>query len=171
MSTLDRNALAHIYDEYHLAIYRYIYRQVSEVEGARDLTAEVFHRLLQAAIKGNGPSQDVKAWLYRSAHNIVIDHYRRRQHRQHLPLNEQMIAGDMNPAQTAEIHIAAEQVLQAMGNLTPDQHQVISLKFLAGLSNDETAVIMEKPVGAVKSLQFRALAALQRQLIPEKEIA
>jgi len=144
---------------------------VSDVECARDLTAELFHRLLQAIVKGNGPSQDIKAWLYRAAHNLVIDHYRRRQHRQHLPLDEQLLAGDMNPAMAAENHIAAETVLLAMDNLTHAQHQVISLKFLAGLSNDEVASIMEKPVGAVKSLQHRALAALQRQLIPDKEFA
>lgn len=171
MSTLDRDALAKIYDNYHSAIYRYIYRQVSDVEFARDLTSDVFHRLIQATCKGSGPSQDAKAWLYRTAHNIVIDHYRRSSHRQHLSLNEQMLVGNGNTAAAAETHIDAELVLQALDNLTPDQHQVISLKFLAGLSNDEVAKIMDKPVGAVKSLQHRALAALQRLLIPEKEIA
>lgn len=171
LSKLDGKALAQIYDEFHPAIYRYIYRQVSDVECARDLSADVFHRLLQTAAKKNAPDQDVKAWLYRTAHNIVIDHYRRSSHRDHLPLNEQTLAGSANPALSAEIHIDAALVRQAMRNLTEDQHQVVSLKFLAGMSNDEVAEIMQKPVGAVKSLQHRALAALQRHLIPEKEIA
>ena len=171
MSKIDRRSLAEIYDEFHPAIYRYVYRQVSDVECARDLAAEVFHRLLLATAKNNGPDQDVKAWLYRTAHNIVIDFYRRSNHRDHLPLDEQVFAGSANPAMEAEVRIDAQLVLLAMENLTAAQHQVLSLKFLAGLSNEETAVIMDKPVGAVKSLQHRALAALQQRLIPDKEFA
>jgi RNA polymerase sigma-70 factor (ECF subfamily) len=166
----DSSNLAAIYDEYHLLIYRYIYRQVSDVEVARDLSADVFHRLLKASQNGNGPHQDVKAWLYRTAHNIVIDHYRRQQHRNHLPLFEGIVDSEMDLANTAEMRLAADTVRKALHKLTPDQRQVIALKFLAGLSNHEVAEIMEKPVGAVKSLQHRALAALQRQLIPAKEM-
>ena len=166
----DGSNVAAIYDEYHLPIYRYIYRQVSDVEVARDLSADVFHRLLQAYQKGNGPCQDVKAWLYRTAHNIVVDHYRRRQHRDHLPLFEGIVDGETDLTSTAEMHLTAEAVLQAINLLTPDQRQVITLKFLAGLSNREVAEIMEKPVGAVKSLQHRALAALQSKLLPAKEM-
>jgi RNA polymerase sigma-70 factor (ECF subfamily) len=169
--SFDGNTLAAIYDEYYLPIYRYIYRQVSDVETTRDLTSEVFHRLLRAAQKGMGPDQDIKAWLYRTGHNIVIDHYRRQQHRQHLPLPEQLVDRDMDPASMAEDRLTADTVHQALNHLTPDQRQVISLKFLAGLSNNEVAHVMNKPVGAVKSLQHRALAALQRQLLPAKEKA
>lgn len=165
----DGNKLAAIYDEFHLPIYRYIYRQVSDVEMARDLSSDVFHRLLQAVQKGNGPRQDIKAWLYRTAHNIVVDHYRRRQHRQHLPLFESIVDADMDPSGTAEQRMTADLVRVALDLLTPDQRQVISLKFLGGLSNSEVAEVMDKPIGAVKSLQHRALAALQRQLIPTKE--
>lgn len=166
----DGSTLAAIYDEYHLPIYRYIYRQVSDTDVARDLTADVFHRLLQAVQKGNGPRQDTKAWLYRTAHNIVVDHYRRRQYRQDLPLFDNIVDPEMDLAKTAEQRIAAERVLHALDHLTADQRQVITLKFLAGLSNREVAEVMEKPVGAVKSLQHRALATLQRQLIPVEEL-
>ena len=166
----DGKALAAIYDEYHLPIYRYIYRQVSDTNVGRDLTADVFHRLLQAVQKGNGPCQDTKAWLYRTAHNIVVDHYRRQQYRQDLPLFENIVDTDMDLANTAEQRMAAEHVRNALDQLTADQRQVITLKFLASLSNQEVAEVMEKPVGAVKSLQHRALAALQRQLIPAEEM-
>lgn len=130
----------------------------------------MFHRLLQALQKGNGPRQDTKAWLYRTAHNIVVDHYRRRQHRDHLPLFDGIVDGETDLAYTAEMHMAVDAVREALTQLTPDQHQVIALKFLTGLSNSEVAEVMEKPVGAVKSLQHRALAALRRQLIPAKEM-
>ena len=169
--SFDGNNLTAIYDEYYLPIYRYIYRQVSDVETARDLASEVFYRLLRAAQKGMGPDQDARAWLYRTGHNIVVDHYRRQRHRQHLPLHEQLVDGGMDPASVAEDRLTADTVQRALHHLTPDQQQVISLKFLAGLSNNEVAQVMNKPVGAVKSLQHRALAALQRRLLPAKEKA
>jgi RNA polymerase sigma-70 factor (ECF subfamily) len=165
----DRATLAAIYDDYHQPIYRYVYRQVGDVETARDLVAEVFRRFLQVMQNGRGPDQHLSAWLYRTAHNIIVDHYRRQQYRQHLPLDEDLVNTDDNPAETAERNISAAQVRAALRNLTPDQQQVIALKFLEGLSNQEVAAVLGKPVGAVKSLQHRALAALQRQLTAEKE--
>jgi len=160
----DQTTLATIYDDYHQSIYRYIYHQVSDVETARDLTAEVFHRLLKSLQKGKGPDQNLQAWLYRTAYNCVVDHYRRQQHRQHLSLQEELVDAHNDPETLAENHISAEAVQAALQQLTPDQQQVITLKFLEGLSNQETANILHKPVGAVKSLQHRALAALQRRL-------
>ena len=166
---LDRDRLAAIYDEYHQLIYRYVYRQVGDVETARDLTAEVFHRLLRTAQSGGDPDRHPKAWLYRTAHNIVVDHYRRQQHRRHLPLDDELMIANDDPAGSAERHLSGAQVRAALQHLTPDQRQVITLKFLEGLSNQEVAVVLDKPVGAVKSLQHRGLAALQRQLAPDKE--
>jgi len=166
---LDRAALAAIYDDYHQPIYRYIYRQVGEMESARDLAAEVFHRLLKAFRQGRGPDRKLQAWLYRTAHNVVIDFYRRQQHRQHLPLDETMVNGADDPVRRAESHIVAAEVRSALQQLTSDQQQVIALKFFAQLSNRETAAVLRKPVGAVKSLQHRALAALQRQLSETRE--
>jgi RNA polymerase sigma-70 factor (ECF subfamily) len=165
----DRAALAAIYDDYHQAIYRYIYRQVGEVETARDLTADVFQRLLQAFQQGKGPEQNVRAWLYRTAHNGVVDHYRRQKYRQHLPLQEDLINVSDDPVAQAEGHISAAEVRSALQHLTPDQRQVLVLKFLEEFSNQEIAVVLNKPVGAVKSLQHRALAALQRHLTSVKE--
>lgn len=167
-NNLDRKTLAAIYDDFHLPIYRYIYRQVGDVETARDLTAEVFRRFLQAIQDKKGPTAYLSAWLYRVAHNIVIDHYRREQHRQHLPLDQDLLASSDNTGQAAENILMAEHVRLSLQHLTPDQQQVIILKFLEGLSNKEVAEITGKPVGAIKSLQHRALAALQRQLVQEK---
>ena len=165
----DRAALAGIYDDYHQPIYRYIYRHVGEVETSRDLTAEVFQRLLQAIQDGKGPDHEVSAWLYRTAHNAVVDYYRRQQHRQHLPLNEELVDAADDPVSMAEGHISAQQVRAALRQLTSDQQQVITLKFLEGLSNTEVATVLNKPLSAIKSLQHRALAALQHGLIPAKE--
>ena len=167
----DRQTLADIYDEFHPLIYRYISRQVEDMDTARDLTAELFNRFLGALEKGQGPQKSISSWLYRVAHNIVVDHYRRREFRGHLPLPEHLVDAGADPALEAETLVEVEKVHLALKTLTPDQRQVISLKFLAGFSNAEVAEIMDKPVGAIKSLQHRGLASLQRQLIPAKEKA
>ncbi len=167
--SFDRAALAAIYDDYHQPIYRYVYRQVSDVETARDLTAEVFHRLLKAIQKGKGPDRKLQAWLYRTAYNCVVDYYRRQKHRQHLPLNEELVDAKDDPVKLAEGHISAEEVRAALQRLTPDQQQVLTLKFLEGLSNQEIATMLNKSVGAIKSLQHRALATLHRQLASVEE--
>lgn len=164
----DRAALAGIYDDYHPLIYRYIYRRVGGVQAAEDLTAVVFQRFLEAIQTGTGPEHNLRAWLYRVAHNLVVDHYRRRQHRQHLPLKDTLMMTGDNPEQTADKALMAEQLRKALGRLTPEQQQVITLKFLEGLSNAEVAAVVERPVGAVKSLQYRGLAALQRLLSPSE---
>jgi len=168
---LDHESLVAIYDEYHEPLYRYVYRQVDDVETSRDLVSEVFSSLLRALQDGRGPDRSVKSWLYRSAHNAVIDHYRSRRIRRHLPLDEQMIAGGEDPAGAAENNLTAKMVRSALIHLSPDQQQVVALKFLAGFNNQEVAVILDKPVGAVKSLQFRALSALRRRLNPAQEKA
>ena len=166
---LDRTTLAAIYDEYHQSIYSYVYRRVGEVDTARDLTSEVFQRFLQALQRGTGPNKNLRGWLYRAAHNAVVDYYRRQQHRRHLALDETLADPKDDPTRLAEHHISAEEIRTALQHLTPDQQQVISLKFLEGMSNQETADVLNKPVGAVKSLQHRALAALQRILAPMRE--
>ena len=165
----DRQTLADIYDEYQPQIYRYISRQVEDLDTARDLTSEVFNRFLTALESGQGPDRNLKSWLFRSGHNIVVDHYRRRQFRGHLPLSEHIPDNSTDPALEVENRLAAGRVREALETLTPDQRQVITLKFLASFSNAEVAEIMDKPVGAIKSLQHRGLASLQRQLIPAKE--
>jgi RNA polymerase sigma-70 factor, ECF subfamily len=162
----DSQALAAIYDRYHEAMYAYVYRRVGDVETARDLTSELFHRFLEALHKGTGPDQHLQAWLYRSAHNLVVDYYRRQQHRQHLPLDEAILAGNENPAAAAEVALEASRVRHVFHYLTEEQQQVLALKFLQGLSNEEVAAVMDKPVGAVKALQHRGLKALQRHLAP-----
>ena len=163
----DKGSLAAIYDDCHQPIYCYVYRLVGDVETARDLVADVFQRLLQAVQNGSGPDRNPKAWLYRTAHNLVVDYYRRQEHRRHLLLDEELVMAGDDPVGIAERRISAAQVRAALHRLTPDQQQVIALKFLEGLSSQEVADVLEKPVGAVKALQHRALSALRRQLAAE----
>ena len=167
----DKSAITAIYDSFHPKIYRYIYRQVGDVEMSRDLAAEVFRRFLQAIQNGTGPDNQLQAWLYRTAHNIVIDHYRRQKHRNHLELPDTYPEAEFSLEWVVDQQLMAQMLRKAIHALTPEQQQVITLKFLEGFTNGEVAEIMKKPVGAVKSLQHRALNALQRHLAPSRELA
>jgi RNA polymerase sigma-70 factor (ECF subfamily) len=163
----EKRWLTNTYNEYHQPIYRFIYRRIGEVETARELTADVFQRLIQIVCRGKEFPQNPRAWLYQTAHNIVIDEYRRRQHRHHLPLNDAIINSDDNPAEEAATNWVANRVRVALKLLTPDQQQIIALKFFEGLTNQEIAEITGKSIGAVKALQHRGLVNLQQLLNPD----
>lgn len=169
-NTATRSWLAEIYDQYHLPIYRYIFRQVGDMETSRELTGEVFQRLIKAIQGELISNQHVAPWLYRTSHNLVVDHYRRQKHRQHLPIDESQIEAHADTELDAELQLRMDAVRAALQDLTYEQKQVILLKFMEGLSNQEVAETLDKSVGAVKSLQHRALVVLRHRLAdPELE--
>ena len=104
------------------------------------------------------------AWLYTIARNLVIDHHRRSKREASLPANNRWETDKEHVEQAVEQQLSHEKLATALQEITEDQRQVIWLKFIEGLSNPETAQILGKTVGAVKSLQHRALASLQRIL-------
>jgi RNA polymerase sigma-70 factor (ECF subfamily) len=174
---LDQNALTWVYQNYHSAIYRYIYHHLGEAQTAEDLTSDVFRRLLQALRNGGGPTRQLSAWLYRVAHNLIVDHVRRCKHRDHEPLDgalgDSLTDSTEGPEHLVARSIAMEHVRGAMRELTEEQRQVVILKFLEGMSNAEVAAITGKTVGAVKALQHRGLEMLRDQLVtsPAPELA
>jgi RNA polymerase sigma-70 factor (ECF subfamily) len=165
----DIETLGLIYDQYNAAIYRYAYRLLGTAEQAEDCVAETFSRFLKALKAGGGPSTHLRAYLYRVAHNWITDQYRR-QPPPTLPLDTDRYIDDQpNPDQEMSQILEREQIRDALKLLTPDQRQVIILKYLEGWSNKEVAEALNKPVGAVKSLQHRAIASLQRILILDED--
>jgi len=145
-------------------IYRYVYRRLSNKYRAENIASETFTRLLDAFKNGKGPSDGVLYWLYRVAHNLVVDLYRQSD-REPLPLYEQVLS-DQDPHPEEGMLQVQEQarVRWALGQLTEDQQQVLELKFMEGLDNKQVAAILQKTVGSVKSLQHRGLASLERFL-------
>lgn len=159
----ERQALAVMYDTYHQPIYRYIYRRIGDIESARELAADVFQSLIQTTQRTSLPANP-RAWLFRTAHNVVIDEYRRRKHRQHLDVADLHLHADDDPAEEAHLRLNADRARRALLSLTEEQQQVLVLKYLEGFSNHEVAEILEKSVGAVKALQHRGLRALQQRM-------
>jgi RNA polymerase sigma-70 factor (ECF subfamily) len=163
---LDPCALAEIYDLYSPRLYRYAVRLLDDACIAEDCVAETFSRFLQAIRTHKGPSDYLQAYLYRTLHNLVVDHYRRQPPVQ--TLNDDSL-GFGNIEESTDQNFRKLRVRGAIHELTPDQQQVIALKFLEGWENEEIAHILNKPVGAVKSLQHRALTNLQKILLDEVE--
>ena len=160
----DETALAEIYDSYSSAIYRYAYRLLGDVDKAEECVSETFYRFLNALKKEKGAQMNLKAYLYRIAHNWITDQFRH-QPQPYLELNENYAQEEEeNPSTKAIANIEQEQIRAIICKLTPDQQQVIMLKYLEDMNNEEVSQIMKKPVGAVKSLQHRALTNLQRIL-------
>jgi RNA polymerase sigma-70 factor (ECF subfamily) len=158
----EPDALAELYDRNAPRMYAYIYRRVSDPALAEELTAELFLRVLRAIRCDQAWSDSFIAWLYRIAHNLVVDHYRRQPPAPCLPLHESLAALEADPATIAEDAVASEHLRAAIGRLTPDQQEVLALRFGEGLTAAETAQILGKSTGAVQALQHRALAALRR---------
>lgn len=161
---LDEAALAAIFDAYYAPIYRYLYLHTGHTETAEDLSAQVFRRLLEKLRAGAGPDRYLKAWLFRVAANLVVDESRRAQHRDYLPLDDDLnLAGEALEEMVEQALLRAE-LHTALETLTPPQRSVIILRYLLDMSNEEVAEIMQMTVGAVKAQQHRAIAALRRAL-------
>ncbi|MCS6848640.1 MAG: RNA polymerase sigma factor [Anaerolineae bacterium] len=163
----DLQALAEIYDLFSPALYRYAVRLLNDPDLAEECVTETFSRFLRALKSNSGPRRHLRAYLYRVAHNWITDHYRATQPAS-VSLEEiedvALDHHDPSPLQVVIGKLASERIRAAIMSLTPDQRQVIVLKYYEGMTNDEVAAAIDKPVGAVKALQQRALAALRRVL-------
>ena len=164
----EQAALGEIYDSFSPGVYRYALRLLGDAGLAEDCVADTFLRYLQALRAGGGPQDHLQAYLYRIAHNWITDQYRR-QPLPPLPLLDELVSKEEDLLQIAMDHIQKTQVRGALGRLTPDQRQVIVLKYMEGWENESVALALEKPAGAVKALQHRAIEALRRMLLPHKE--
>lgn len=166
--SLDRRALGDIYDQYSPRLFRYAARLLNNADLAEECVAEVFSRFLRAITSGHGPQEHLQAYLYRIAHNWITDHWRAKPP----PLVELDEAVSMqardDPSQIFVAQIEHDQVRAALDELTAEQRHVILLKYVEELDNEEIAVMLNKPVGAIKSLQHRALGALRRHLSKEE---
>jgi RNA polymerase sigma-70 factor (ECF subfamily) len=164
LQKLDSQAIGAIYDQYFTEVYRYIRYRIDDDTIAEDLASDVFVRLLEATQKRQGPQSSLKGWLIATASHTVNDHLRRRYRRPVEALSDSL------PDRNASVHSQVDSreqnrmVLSAYAQLTSEQQHVLALRFGQGYSIEETAAHLKKNINAVKALQFRALASLQRQI-------
>ena len=165
----DPVVLAEIYDTFSPGLYRYAMRLTGDQDLAEECVADTFSRLLQAFSAKKGPQDFLQAYLFRIAHNWIVDHYRKKPFEPDL-LDDKQADSGLSPEELTGINLQNHRLRKAILTLTPDQQQVIALKYLQGLENMEIARILNKPVGAVKSLQHRALVNLKK-LLDQKEVS
>jgi len=159
---LDQQVIGAIYDRYFPEVYRYILYRVSDPTIAEDITSEVFVRLLEASQNGRAPKSNLKGWLIGTASHAVTDHMRRKYRRPEEAISDSLMDLQPGPAFEVDRREQNRAVQNAYAQLTSEQQDVLALRFGQGYSLEETAAILKKNVNAVKALQFRALASLQR---------
>lgn len=164
LSEMDPHAISTIHSFYYPDIYRFASYRLNDPHLAEDLAAEVFMRLLEATKEGRGPRTTLRGWLMSTASNMINDHYRKSYRRKTEELSEDIRAETPSPHARVEKRERSRAVTVALEKLTPDQQNILSLRFGAGYSLEETAEAIGKNINSVKQLQFRALASLRRHL-------
>ena len=161
----DREALEALYLLHFDRIYSYLHMSVGNRHDAEDLTTQTFLKMLEAIGRFRWRSAPFSAWLFRIAHNLAMDHFRttkRWQPEEEVPEPE---GAEASSAEDEALQsIGRRSMLELIENLSHDQQQVLTLKFVFNFSNGEAATILDKTEGAVKSLQHRALTSLQKQV-------
>jgi RNA polymerase sigma-70 factor (ECF subfamily) len=161
----DRQALEELYLIHFDRIYSYLHVSVGNRHDAEDLTTQTFLKMLESIGKFRWQSAPFSAWLFRIAHNLAMDHFRAGRRWQP---EEEVPEPDPDETTSAEEgafeSIGRRSMLELIDDLSPEQQQVLTLKFVFNFSNAEAATILGKTEGAIKSLQHRALVSLQKQL-------
>ena len=166
----DTSSFGELYERFFDQIYRYVSFKTGSPSEAEDITGEVFVRMLESIHKFKWQGHPFSSWLFRIAHNLVVDHFRRNGKRNVVSLdnttiNVEAVAVDVDSHIDTEMSM--DEVRKAMVGLTVLQKEVISLRFAAGLSVAETAEAVGKKENAVKALQHAGLKKLRRFLNPE----
>lgn len=157
-------ALASLYSEYYDKIARYVFVRLGNRSDAEDIAGEVFLKALASLDSYKERGVPMQSWLFRIAHNLVIDHRRKEFKKETVPLDTVQMADDADIQEMVETGVEYERVSRALGQLTPEQRQVIELRFFGGLTSEETGQVLNKKSGAVRQMQSSALKTLRNIL-------
>src|SRR5215204_2689701 len=161
----DRDALEELYLLHFDRIYSYLHMSVGNRHDAEDLTTQTFMKMLESIKRFRWQSAPFSAWLFRIAHNLAMDHFRASRRWQPEEEVPEPVSDTEPSAEAAAFQsIGRQSMLELIEDLSQEQKQVLTLKFVFNLPNAEVATILGKTEGAVKSLQHRALVSLQKQL-------
>ena len=163
----DKQAFSQLYEAHFDRIYRYVALKTGDRIEAEDMTQQVFLKAYQSLSGFNLKGPPVSSWFFRIAHNLIVDHLRKKtkqEEQQVMEFDEATIAGGDDPQTAVELSLDVEKLSAASRQLTGAQQEVISLRFAGDLPIAEVARIMGKSEGAVKALQHAAIAALRKTL-------
>lgn len=159
----ESEAIGVLFDRHHMRIFRYIRARIFDTQTAHDITGEVFLRMVANIHTFQPRGVPFTAWLYQIARNYLADFIRKESRMKIVPMAEGSDASHtaVNPAAVIEQKLETEAILEALNHLDNIQRDVLILRFLVGLSLQETAGSLGKTVAAVKSIQFRGLKAMK----------
>ncbi|HWR67283.1 MAG TPA: sigma-70 family RNA polymerase sigma factor [Bellilinea sp.] len=163
----DKNAFSVLYQRYVRRIYNYIYYRTGSQHDAEDLTERVFFRAMNHIQNYHNRGLPFTAWLYRIAHNLVANWHRDSNRRREVPLEDHthtLRQGGDYPEVALVKNQEVQGLLEAIRKLPEDRQNLIILKFVEHMSNDEIARIMGRSEGAIKSLYHRTLLSLRTDL-------
>jgi RNA polymerase sigma-70 factor, ECF subfamily len=168
---LDSGALAELYERHFDGIYRYLFTRLRHQADAEDLTEQVFLKMVDSIQRYRPRGVAFSSWLYRIAHNLLVDRYRRAG-REAVELTDKVrdARAYADPAVLIQNSEERRQLLAAVQRLTPEQQQVITMRFIDNLDVDEIARLMRRRPGAIHSMQHRALASLYRFLLELEQV-
>lgn len=158
----NSDAFGELYSNYAGKIYRYIFYSIRDSVLSEDITQEVFLKAWKAIGSCKGKEKTFSAWLYRIAHNLLVDKYRKKKP---ILLETQPVENISDPANRITEQLDQEDLLNSLEFLPPKQRQLIILKFVEGMDNKEIAEVMKKSEGAVRIMQMRALTSLRNNIM------
>jgi RNA polymerase sigma-70 factor (ECF subfamily) len=156
----DPSAFSELYERYYPRVYRYVYHRIGQTAEAEDVTAHVFMKALEALDGYQTQRNSFAPWIFRIARNAVVDHYRRRRHQSSLEGLEQEAEGE-DPAFSALAGERSRELHDLIQSLSPDQREVILLRYAADLTHAEIAEALKKNQAAVRMLLHRGLRRLK----------
>ena len=163
--SLDHDALTAIFDEYAPAIYKYLLRLRVNPKEADLVVGDVFARLLEKFVKGEGPHTNLRSYLFQTAYHLVIDQIREGQRTAPLDVVDTFKEEKQSVQALTEEKLMLEYLVATMNQeLTNDQRNILVLRFLQDFSLKETAEIVNKNVNAVKAIQNRAINNLREAM-------
>ena len=165
--TSNEAKLASLYNEYYDKIAHYVYVHIGNKTEAEDIAGEVFLKALKSLESYKERGIPMQAWLFRIAHNLVVDHLRKRTKYKMVPIETVQVAADADPITAAEKNIELERVTKAMGQLNRQQREILRLRFFGGLTSKEVGSILGKSDGAVREMQRAAIEKLRRLVVTD----
>ncbi len=153
--------IANLYDTHAESLRRYIFRRIGDYGIAEDMCNEVFVRMLESLSSYQERGLPIEAWMYRIAHDRIIDLYRWQRRHPSAPLT------DFDVCVPTNHHIESDETFKSMlESLNDEQRQVLVLRFRDDLTFAEIAKALDRSEGAVKQLKRRGLQQLKEQYHP-----
>jgi len=160
----DKNAFASLYERYLDPLFRYFYYRVGHRQDAEDLTEQVFLKAWQNIANYKSRGTPFSAWLYRIAHNLLVDYHRTRHETEELDDSLKIEDDTASPDELLVRREEARELASALVQLSPVEQSVVVLRLIQGLDHRTVASIIGKSETATRSIQSRALARLARIL-------